>query len=46
MSATGTTPAAPWASAVIIVVDARSTSITTAIDPTVAPAGMRVNRSW
>ena len=38
---TGRTPVAPWARAVMIVVEARNTSITTAIPPATAPGGIR-----
>ena len=38
---TGRTPVAPWARAVTIVVEARNTSITTAIPPATAPCGIR-----
>ena len=40
-SATGRTRAAPLARAVMIVVEARRTSITTAIPPATAPSGIR-----
>jgi hypothetical protein len=46
MSPVGTTAAAPPAMAVAIVVEARRTSITTAIPPAVVPCGIPWKQSW
>jgi hypothetical protein len=42
----GSTATAPWAKAVIMVVEARNTSITMAIPPAVAPDGIRWKMLW